>query len=51
MPPALRKRPVPPASAAAILASPPGALPSHRLLGAVAPPSALVARLDPAVTR
>lgn len=37
MPPALRKGPVSPARAAAVLASPPGSLTAHRSLGALAP--------------
>lgn len=49
MPPALRKRPVPPASAAATPASPPADLPARRLLGTLAP--ALGIRFDPAVAR
>lgn len=37
MPPALRKGPVSPARAAAVLASPSGSLTAHRLFGALAP--------------
>lgn len=37
MPPALRKGPVLPARAAAVLASPPGSLGAYRLPGALAP--------------
>lgn len=37
MPPALRKGPVPPARAAAVLASPAGSRTAHRLPGALAP--------------
>jgi hypothetical protein len=37
MPPALRKGPVSPARAAAVLASPPGILTAHRLPDALAP--------------
>jgi len=51
MSPALRKRPVPPASAAANLAYPPGGRAVHRLLGAGAPAQDLGARLDAAVSR
>jgi len=51
MPPALRKRPVSPARAAAVLASPPGSLTAHRLLGALAPELASGARPVWAVTR
>lgn len=36
MPPALRQRPMSPARAAAVLASPPGSLTAHRLLGPLA---------------
>ncbi|MFE9407366.1 hypothetical protein ACFYN0_00975 [Streptomyces sp. NPDC006704] len=46
MSPALRKRPVSPARAAAILASPPDALPTQGLFGALAPEPGLGARLD-----
>jgi len=51
MPPALRKGPVPPARAAAVLASPPGSLDAHRLPCAVAPEPAPSARPGWAVTR
>ncbi|CCK32102.1 putative secreted protein [Streptomyces davaonensis JCM 4913] len=51
MPPALRKRPVSPARAAAVLASPPGSLTAHRLLGALVAEPAPAARPVSAVTR
>lgn len=52
MSPALRKRPVPPVSAAANSASPHGHLPARRLLCAgTAPAQGLGARFDAAVSR
>ncbi|MEV7886933.1 hypothetical protein ACWD3I_29390 [Streptomyces sp. NPDC002817] len=51
MPPALRKVPVPPARAAAVLASPPDSLIAHRLLGTLAPEPTLGIRLVWAVPR
>lgn len=51
MPPALRKGPVSPARAAAVLASPPVSLDARRLPGAPPPEPALSARSVWAVTR
>ncbi|WP_405591871.1 hypothetical protein [Streptomyces sp. NBC_01092] len=51
MPPALRKGPVSPARAAAVLASPPGFLTVHVLLGALAPEPAAGTRPVWVVTR
>ncbi len=51
MPPALRKRPVSPARAAAVLASPLGSLTAHRLFCAVAPELVPRSRRIGAVTR
>lgn len=51
MPPALRKGPVPPARAAAVLASPPGSLDAYRLPDALAPEPTPSAQPVWAVTR
>lgn len=51
MPPALRKGPVSPARAAAVLASPSGSLDAYRLSGALAPELAPGARPVWGVTR